>query len=80
MRSQNVAACRFKTLFLGFVCEFFKETFGHVAAIYAGLADKPQDTAALDRAFLDFAERFNQGRAGDSAEYVYEYLLVVAKK
>jgi ubiquinone/menaquinone biosynthesis C-methylase UbiE len=61
-------------------CEFFKETFGPVAAIYSGLANKPRDRAALDRAFLDFAEQSNQGRPGGPAEYVYEYLLVVARK
>ncbi|HVL59150.1 MAG TPA: methyltransferase domain-containing protein [Burkholderiaceae bacterium] len=61
-------------------CEFFKETFGPVAAIYSGLEHKPEDRAALDRAFLDFAQRSNQGRAGGPAQYVYEYLLVVARK
>lgn len=61
-------------------CEFFKETFGPVVATYAGLADKPDDTAALDQAFLRFAEKANRGRPGESAEYVYEYLLVVATK
>lgn len=61
-------------------CEFFKETFGPVAAIYASLADKPQQRAALDQAFLGFAERFNRGPVGGPAEYVYEYLLVIAKK
>lgn len=61
-------------------CEFFKETFGPVAAIYAGLAGKPQEQAALDQAFLAYAERFNRGRTGGPAEYVYEYLLVVATR
>jgi len=60
--------------------ELFKETFGPAVAIYGGLADDPERTAALDRDFLDFAERANRGANGGPAEYVYEYLLVVARK
>jgi SAM-dependent methyltransferase len=61
-------------------CELFRETFGPVAAIYASLADQPARLAALDREFLDFATRANRGARGGPAEYVYEYLLVVARK
>jgi len=61
-------------------CEFCKETFGPVVAIYESLAEDPAGVAALDDAFLRFAERSNRGRAGGSAEYHYEYLLVVAQK
>ena len=32
--------------------------------VAAGLADDPERTAALDRDFLDFAERANGGRPG----------------
>ena len=60
-------------------CEFFKETFGPAAAIYASLSDQPEKVATLNASFLEFAEKFNQSRAG-GAEYVYEYLLVVATK
>lgn len=57
-----------------------KGTFGPIAAMYADLADDPERAAALDRALLDFATRCNSGPAGGSAEYRYEYLLVVASK
>jgi hypothetical protein len=67
-RSESPAAYR----------DFFKETFGPVVAIYAGLADEPDRAAALDREFLDFATRSNRGAPGGPAEYHYEYLLVVA--
>jgi SAM-dependent methyltransferase len=57
----------------------FKQTFGPTVALYAGLADRPERVAALDRDFLAFAERANQGPPDGPAEYVYEYLLVVAR-
>jgi ubiquinone/menaquinone biosynthesis C-methylase UbiE len=60
--------------------ELFKQTFGPVIAIYETLADKPDRVAALDRDFLEFATRSNRGRPGGPAEYVYEYLLVIASK
>lgn len=59
--------------------ELFKQTFGPTVAIYADLTREPERAAALDRAFLDFATRADRGRAGGPAEYVYEYLLVVAR-
>lgn len=61
-------------------CQFFKETFGPVVAVYAGLADQPERTAALDRDFLEFATRSNRGAPEGPAEYHYEYLLVVARR
>ena len=61
-------------------CEFFKETFGPAVALYASLADQPERAAALDRDFLEFATRSNQGASEGPAEYHYEYLLVVARK
>jgi ubiquinone/menaquinone biosynthesis C-methylase UbiE len=60
-------------------CEFFKETFGPAVAIYASLADQPEQAAALDRSFLEFATRSNRGAPDGPAEYPYEYLLVVAR-
>jgi hypothetical protein len=53
-------------------CDLFRETFGPVAAIYAGLAGQPDRLAALDRDFLDFAKRANTGPRGGPAEYPYE--------
>jgi ubiquinone/menaquinone biosynthesis C-methylase UbiE len=58
--------------------EFYKDTFGPVVATYAGLADRPEEAAALDREFLDLATRWNRGTP-EAAEYYYDYLLVVAR-
>ena len=60
--------------------ELFKETFGPAIAIYSSLARQPERTAALDRDFREFVTRSNRGSRGGPAEYVYEYLLVVARK
>jgi ubiquinone/menaquinone biosynthesis C-methylase UbiE len=60
--------------------EFFKETFGPVVATYESLRDNPHQLAALDRDFLKFATTGNSGPPEGPAEYVYEYLLVVARK
>jgi hypothetical protein len=57
--------------------ELFQRTFGPVIAIRAFLAD---GAAALDRELVDFATRENRGAPGGSAEYPYEYLLVVARR
>ena len=61
-------------------CEFFKQTFGPVIALYAALADDPDRLAALDRDFLEFATRANQAPPDQPAEYPYEYLLVVGRR
>src|SRR5918995_2536826 len=60
--------------------ELFKETFGPLVAVYAGLADQRDRAAALDRDFLEFATRANDGPPEGPAEYNYEYLLVIARK
>lgn len=60
--------------------EFFKETFGPVVAIYASLSENPERLTALDRDFLEFATSGNSGPPDGPAEYVYEYLLVVARR
>jgi len=61
-------------------CTLFKETFGPVAAIYAELTDSPEKAAALDEAFLRFAETASRNGPGEPAEIEYEYLLVVATR
>jgi len=61
-------------------CDLVKATFGPVIAIYANLAEEPERVAALDRDFLEFATRANQGRPEGPAELHYEYLIVVASK
>jgi ubiquinone/menaquinone biosynthesis C-methylase UbiE len=60
--------------------ELFKETFGPVVATYDSLRDDPAQLKALDRDFLEFATRGNSGPADGPAEYIYEYLLLVARK
>jgi SAM-dependent methyltransferase len=60
-------------------CEFFRETFGPLVALRGSLADRPGELAALDREFLAFAQRADQGPPGGPAEYPYEYLLVVGR-
>jgi ubiquinone/menaquinone biosynthesis C-methylase UbiE len=57
-------------------CQYYKETFGPVAAIYAALT--PQQAAALDRDFLSFATQNNTGPAGGPAELDYQYIRVIA--
>jgi SAM-dependent methyltransferase len=58
----------------------FEETFGPLIAIRGLLAGEPERSASLGRDLLEFAERANRGLPGGSAEYHYEYLLVVARK
>ena len=60
-------------------CALCKETFGPIVTVYESLADEPEAIVALDRRFLDFATRSNDGRPGGQAEYPYEYLLAVAR-
>ncbi len=60
-------------------CEFFKETFGPVVALYASLAEQPARAAALDHEFLELATRSNHRPPDAPAEYHYEYLLVVGR-
>jgi ubiquinone/menaquinone biosynthesis C-methylase UbiE len=60
--------------------ELFKQTFGPIVATYQSLADQPERSAALDRDFLEFADRTHSGPAEGPAEYRYEYLLVIARR
>ena len=60
--------------------ELFKQTFGPIVATYRSLADQPERSAALDRDFLEFADRANSGPAEGPAEYRYEYLLAIARR
>jgi ubiquinone/menaquinone biosynthesis C-methylase UbiE len=60
-------------------CELFRQTFGPMIAIRAGLADRPERLAALDSDFMEFVTRSNRGTTTDRVEIPYEYLLVVAR-
>ena len=59
-------------------CRFYRETFGPVVAIYAGLTARPDRVAELDARFLDFATRANRGNA--DAELSFEYVVMVARR
>ena len=59
--------------------ELFEQTFGPLIALRGALADRPERAAALDQDFAAFTEEANVGAPGGPAEYVYEYLLVVAR-
>jgi len=57
-------------------CQYYKETFGPVAAIYAELT--PNEAAALDHDFLSFATKNNTGPPDGPAELDYQYIRVIA--
>lgn len=56
--------------------DFYKETFGPIVATYDSLDDERR--AELDRAFLEFARRWDEG--GADAELPVEYLLIVGRR
>ena len=58
--------------------DFYKQTFGPVIAIYSMLDDDRR--AELDRASLEFAERWNTGTPGGPAALEVEYLLIVGRR
>jgi ubiquinone/menaquinone biosynthesis C-methylase UbiE len=60
-------------------CEFYKQAFGPVVATYVALADDEQRRAELDRDFLDFAGRVNQGPPGGPAQVPFSYLRIIAR-
>ena len=68
-RASNPAAYR----------ELFEQTFGPMIALRAALAGTPDLAAALDQDFAAFTEHADEGTRDGGAEYVYEYLLVVAR-
>jgi hypothetical protein len=59
-------------------CELFNRTFGPAVGLRASLADRPERAAAFHSDFLEFATPANRGRSDGPAEYLYQYLLVVA--
>lgn len=60
-------------------CAYYKATFGPTIATYAAIADDREQVAALDRDFLDHANRSNVSAPGQPAVFEYDYLLVVAR-
>jgi SAM-dependent methyltransferase len=64
----------------GAYLELFKRTFGPMVAIGASLADRPAQSAALERDFLEFVSRANRGQPHQPVQIPYEYLLVVGRK
>jgi SAM-dependent methyltransferase len=55
-------------------------SFGPVVSVYEALRDEPDRAARLHREFLDFAHQANRGAPDGSADYPYEYVLVIARK
>jgi 2-polyprenyl-6-hydroxyphenyl methylase/3-demethylubiquinone-9 3-methyltransferase len=60
--------------------ELFRTTFGPIVALREHLAGDPERAAQLDRELDEFATRFNRGVPAGTAEYPYDYLLVVARR
>jgi 2-polyprenyl-3-methyl-5-hydroxy-6-metoxy-1,4-benzoquinol methylase len=58
--------------------DFFKACYGPTIAVYRGLADDPDRTAALDRDLADLARRFDRGTTSTVMDW--EYLLLTACK
>jgi SAM-dependent methyltransferase len=56
----------------------YEDTFGPLVALRGALVDEPERRDALDRDFRAFAERANTGDG--PAEWVFEYLVAVARK
>jgi SAM-dependent methyltransferase len=61
------------------MCAFFKGTHPVAIALSRELAEDPERTAALDRAFHDMTERW-QSEGGESLVYRQDALLIVARK
>jgi SAM-dependent methyltransferase len=61
------------------LCEYYKEYFGPTMAAYEAVRDDLPRLAALERDFLQFAERANRGGNG-RAVYHFEYLLAHGRK
>lgn len=60
--------------------ELFRDAFGPMVAIYAGLRDQPSRRAELDAAFLQFIHRWNRSTPAGRVRISYEYLLVLARR
>ncbi|SFA83141.1 2-polyprenyl-6-hydroxyphenyl methylase / 3-demethylubiquinone-9 3-methyltransferase [Amycolatopsis marina] len=61
-------------------CAYYKANFGPAIATYADIADDPERVAALDRDFLDYAARANVSPTAPSPTYVFDYVVVLARK
>jgi SAM-dependent methyltransferase len=62
------------------LCAYYKANFGPTIAAYRRVADDADTVAAMDRDFLDWANRHNVNGPGEPARYEFGYLLVVARK
>jgi SAM-dependent methyltransferase len=58
--------------------DYFKARYGPTIAVYRGLADDPQRTAALDAELAELARRHDRGTGRTVMEW--EYLLFTARK
>ena len=57
--------------------DFYKATFGPMVAVYGALDEARR--AELDRAALEFVQRWDRGPEG-TAELPVEYLLIIARR
>mgnify|MGYP001407192110 CR=1 FL=1 len=60
--------------------ELFRDSFGPMVAIRAGLRDQAARLAELDAAFMKFIARWNRDASEGHVRIPYEYLLVLAHK
>ncbi len=58
--------------------DYFKARYGPTIAVYRGVADDPQQAAALDAEFAELAQRHDLGTGQTIMEW--EYLLFIARK
>lgn len=59
---------------------YYKEAFGPTIATYAGIADDPEQTAALDRDLLGYAMQHNVSPGGPRARYEFDYVIFTATR
>jgi hypothetical protein len=60
--------------------ELFRDSFGPMVAIHAGLRDQPARIAELHAAFMKFIARWNRYASEGHVRIPFEYLLVLGHK
>jgi hypothetical protein len=62
--------------------DYFKAHYGPTIAVYRGIAEDPQRTAALDAELAELARRHDQGAGNGAGSTVmeWEYLLFTARR
>ena len=78
VRRQSLTTARFRTAAAWL--DYWKSVYGPMIAVYRGLADRPDQVAALDRDLTALAARFDYGTGSGATVMDWEYLLVTARK